>query len=142
MRSGGGVLCISAAQLLVGLVLLGLYEGYKTYYFNTFIPYIMHLPQNQTESVSEEQRVVLMENPMDFRYSIAVQLFGATTCCALLLLLRHILHPACAWSNDAVTVLQTSQLQNKVCCWLHSIAAGICIAAECVPAHGQLVLCD
>jgi hypothetical protein len=28
------VLCISAAQLVVGLCLLGLYEGYKAYYFN------------------------------------------------------------------------------------------------------------
>ena len=29
MKSGGGVLCISSLQLIVGLVLLGIYEGYK-----------------------------------------------------------------------------------------------------------------
>lgn len=29
MKSGGGVLCISILQLIVGLVLLGIYEGYK-----------------------------------------------------------------------------------------------------------------
>ena len=29
MKSGGGVLCIAALQLVVGLVLLGIYEGYK-----------------------------------------------------------------------------------------------------------------
>lgn len=29
MKSGGGVLCISFLQLIVGLVLLGIYEGYK-----------------------------------------------------------------------------------------------------------------
>lgn len=29
MKSGGGVLCISSLQLIVGLVLLGVYEGYK-----------------------------------------------------------------------------------------------------------------
>ena len=29
MKSGGGVLCISVLQLIVGLVLLGIYEGYK-----------------------------------------------------------------------------------------------------------------
>ena len=29
MKSGGGVLCISCLQLVVGLVLLGIYEGYK-----------------------------------------------------------------------------------------------------------------
>jgi hypothetical protein len=31
------VLCISAAQLVVGLCLLGIYEGYKAYYYDTFI---------------------------------------------------------------------------------------------------------
>ena len=29
MRSGGGVLLVSSLQMLVGLVLLGVYEGYK-----------------------------------------------------------------------------------------------------------------
>jgi hypothetical protein len=29
MKSGGGVLLVSCLQLIVGLVLLGLYEGYK-----------------------------------------------------------------------------------------------------------------
>jgi hypothetical protein len=29
MRSGGGVLLVSSLQLLVGLILLGVYEGYK-----------------------------------------------------------------------------------------------------------------
>jgi hypothetical protein len=29
MKSGGGVLLVSLLQLLVGLVLLGVYEGYK-----------------------------------------------------------------------------------------------------------------
>lgn len=37
MRSGSGVLCIAASQLLVGLVLLGLYEGYKSYYYSDFV---------------------------------------------------------------------------------------------------------
>ena len=31
MKSGGGVLCVSALQLIVGLVLLGIYEGYKVH---------------------------------------------------------------------------------------------------------------
>lgn len=31
------MLCISTAQLLVGLCLLGLYEGYKAYYFNKWV---------------------------------------------------------------------------------------------------------
>jgi hypothetical protein len=29
MRSGAGVLCIAAGQLIVGICLLGIYEGYK-----------------------------------------------------------------------------------------------------------------
>ena len=29
MKSGGGVLVVSSLQLIVGLVLLGIYEGYK-----------------------------------------------------------------------------------------------------------------
>jgi len=35
MMSGGSVLLIAAAQLIVGLCILGIYEGYKVYYFNT-----------------------------------------------------------------------------------------------------------
>ena len=37
MRSGTTVLCVAASQLLVGLCLLGIYEGYKGYYYNQFI---------------------------------------------------------------------------------------------------------
>ncbi len=29
MQSGGGVLCIASLQVVVGLCLLGIYEGYK-----------------------------------------------------------------------------------------------------------------
>lgn len=35
MKSGGGVLCVAALQLIVGLVLLGIYEGYKVHCFLT-----------------------------------------------------------------------------------------------------------
>eukprot|EP00882_Tetradesmus_deserticola_P005835 GHRQ01006142.1.p1 GENE.GHRQ01006142.1~~GHRQ01006142.1.p1 ORF type:complete len:212 (+),score=82.53 GHRQ01006142.1:173-808(+) len=64
MRSGGGVLCIAAAQLLVGLCLLGLYEGYKAYYFNK---YIAQLQVEQWNSTSVNMRVGNYENPMDPR---------------------------------------------------------------------------
>uniref|UniRef100_A0A7R9YQT4 CASP-like protein n=1 Tax=Chlamydomonas euryale TaxID=1486919 RepID=A0A7R9YQT4_9CHLO len=37
MKSGGAVLVTAAAQLLVGLCLLGIYEGYKLYFFNEFL---------------------------------------------------------------------------------------------------------
>lgn len=29
MRSGGGVLLVSTCQMIVGIIFLGLYEGYK-----------------------------------------------------------------------------------------------------------------
>lgn len=65
MRSGGGVLIISAAQLLVGLCLLGLYEGYKVYYFNK---YIADLEAQQKESPGSVQTYVNnYSNPMDYR---------------------------------------------------------------------------
>mmetsp|Transcript_10888 Transcript_10888/g.30836 ORF Transcript_10888/g.30836 Transcript_10888/m.30836 type:complete len:179 (-) Transcript_10888:104-640(-) len=35
MKSGGGVLCVATLQLLVGICLLGIYEGYKQHYFST-----------------------------------------------------------------------------------------------------------
>jgi hypothetical protein len=34
MQSGGGVLLIASLQLILGLVLLGIYEGYKTAYLS------------------------------------------------------------------------------------------------------------
>jgi len=34
MKSGGGVLAISAGQVVVSLVLLGIYEGYKVHFFS------------------------------------------------------------------------------------------------------------
>ena len=31
IRSGGGVLCISTLQFMTGLILLGIYEGYRAH---------------------------------------------------------------------------------------------------------------
>eukprot|EP00775_Hariotina_reticulata_P005444 gene5444-5678_t len=66
MRSGGGVLLIAGLQLLVGLCLLGLYEGYKAYYFNR---YIAELEQQQSNSTASyfDPRLGNYENPMDYR---------------------------------------------------------------------------
>lgn len=35
MRSGGGVLCIAGLQIIVGLCLLGIYEGFKARRFRS-----------------------------------------------------------------------------------------------------------
>ncbi len=42
MKSGGGVLCISLLQLIVGLVLLGIYEGYKVAALPLQLDLILH----------------------------------------------------------------------------------------------------
>ncbi|KAG2493037.1 hypothetical protein HYH03_008700 [Edaphochlamys debaryana] len=61
MRSGSGVLCISACQLVVGLCLLGVYEGYKAYYYDKF------LNEEENESRGISSRVATYESPLDFR---------------------------------------------------------------------------
>ncbi|EFJ44912.1 hypothetical protein VOLCADRAFT_94677 [Volvox carteri f. nagariensis] len=64
MRSGSGVLCISAAQLVVGLCLLGVYEGYKAYYFDKFIA---EEKKDLSDTASVATRVAGYESPLDFR---------------------------------------------------------------------------
>ncbi|GIL73561.1 hypothetical protein Vretimale_5175 [Volvox reticuliferus] len=63
MRSGSGVLCISVAQLVVGLCLLGVYEGYKAYYFDKFIAD----EKSDPDDASVATRVAGYESPLDFR---------------------------------------------------------------------------
>jgi len=65
MRSGGGVLCIAALQLVVGLCLLGLYEGYKRYYYNVFVAQMSSVQRNET--VAYDERIIPYESPLDFR---------------------------------------------------------------------------
>ena len=65
MRSGGGVLCIAALQLVVGLSLLGLYEGYKRYYYNVFVAQMSSLQRNET--VAYDERIIPYESPLDYR---------------------------------------------------------------------------
>ncbi|KAL3133425.1 hypothetical protein ABBQ38_007292 [Trebouxia sp. C0009 RCD-2024] len=60
MKSGGGVLCVAALQLVVGLVLLGIYEGYKTRFFND----LNTAKTSGTATVTE--RALNFRSPMDF----------------------------------------------------------------------------
>ena len=62
MRSGGGVLCIAAAQLLLGFALLGIYEGYKSYYYGKFIS---NLNDTQSRVAADFQ----YESPLNFRWA-------------------------------------------------------------------------
>jgi hypothetical protein len=81
MKSGGGVLVVAAAQLLVGLCILGIYEGecrsgtfflsilttylahtgYKAYFYNTF------LLERSTEASDDQEPIAAQgyEDPLD-----------------------------------------------------------------------------
>lgn len=58
MKSGGAVLMIAASQLLVGLCLLGIYEGYKRYFYNVFLPSQEERRPNRADSYAD---------PLDYR---------------------------------------------------------------------------
>ena len=60
-ESGGGVLCIAVSQLVVGLTLLGIYEGYKAYYYNTYVD-----QESKEENLDKDEslRVSGYESPL------------------------------------------------------------------------------
>ncbi|KAJ9528065.1 hypothetical protein QJQ45_005659 [Haematococcus lacustris] len=64
MKSGGGVLIVATLQLLIGVSLLGTYEGYKKYYFNNFLG---EEEEQDAGSQSIGMRVSGYESPLDFR---------------------------------------------------------------------------
>ncbi|MEW5302530.1 MAG: hypothetical protein WDW38_002314 [Sanguina aurantia] len=73
MKSGGGVLFIAAAQLVVGLSLLGIYEGYKKYYFSTFVDEEGNaLPSKESNLVSSYESPLDFRSPMGFSYYLAI----------------------------------------------------------------------
>ncbi|KAF5837630.1 hypothetical protein DUNSADRAFT_4133 [Dunaliella salina] len=65
VKSGGGVLFISAAQLLVGLCLLGIFEGYKRYYYNQYLG--GEHKGKATDRESEDLAHQNYESPLNFR---------------------------------------------------------------------------
>eukprot|EP00884_Botryococcus_braunii_P016363 jgi/Botrbrau1/340/Bobra.0022s0294.1 len=67
LKSGGGVLCVSSLQLVVGLTLLGIYEAYKVAYFRG-------APQQRGESKpnSVAERAFSFESPMDAVFYLSI----------------------------------------------------------------------
>ncbi|GAX78772.1 hypothetical protein CEUSTIGMA_g6209.t1 [Chlamydomonas eustigma] len=59
MKSGGGALMVAAAQLLIGLCILGVYEGYKAYFYNTFL--------TENDVADDSASTIGYADPMDFR---------------------------------------------------------------------------
>mmetsp|Transcript_4602 Transcript_4602/g.11428 ORF Transcript_4602/g.11428 Transcript_4602/m.11428 type:complete len:177 (+) Transcript_4602:198-728(+) len=63
MRSGGGVLCVATLQLIVGICLLGIYEGYKAHYYGT-----------SPDDAAREQLFIksVGQTPMDFLFYLSI----------------------------------------------------------------------
>lgn len=75
MKSGGGVLCISMLQAVVGLCLLGIYEGYKQQYLSP-------VKKMSADEPSYPSRRELIETPLDWLFYLSIfnnvfSLFGA-----------------------------------------------------------------
>eukprot|EP01023_Acetabularia_acetabulum_P002477 TRINITY_DN1100_c0_g1_i1.p1 TRINITY_DN1100_c0_g1~~TRINITY_DN1100_c0_g1_i1.p1 ORF type:complete len:196 (-),score=24.43 TRINITY_DN1100_c0_g1_i1:489-1076(-) len=74
VQSGGGVLCIAALQLIVGLCLLGIYEGFKSRYWQD----VQKSLQSQTADLNESavstyvQRTAIISTPLDFLFYLAI----------------------------------------------------------------------
>ena len=75
MKSGGGVLLVSTLQLIVGLIILFIYEGYKG-------RYLSHSgespPPEQVPNGANETIILMATTPMDgiFVYSIVINVFA------------------------------------------------------------------
>ncbi|KAI7839064.1 hypothetical protein COHA_007206 [Chlorella ohadii] len=65
VTSGAGVLLVASLQLLVGLTLLGIYEGFKTHYFNSSIK--AGVPDEASKQLAAE-RVLFFRTPLDFLF--------------------------------------------------------------------------
>eukprot|EP01024_Parvocaulis_polyphysoides_P053974 TRINITY_DN5420_c1_g1_i1.p4 TRINITY_DN5420_c1_g1~~TRINITY_DN5420_c1_g1_i1.p4 ORF type:complete len:193 (+),score=13.51 TRINITY_DN5420_c1_g1_i1:54-632(+) len=71
VQSGGGVLCIAALQLVVGLCLLGIYEGYKTNYWKDVADSFTGSSQ-QDPFNSYVERAAFRSTPLDFLFYISI----------------------------------------------------------------------
>eukprot|EP01025_Chloroclados_australasicus_P005863 TRINITY_DN1187_c0_g1_i1.p1 TRINITY_DN1187_c0_g1~~TRINITY_DN1187_c0_g1_i1.p1 ORF type:complete len:220 (+),score=9.68 TRINITY_DN1187_c0_g1_i1:78-662(+) len=71
VQSGGGVLCIATLQLVVGLCLLGIYEGYKQKYWRDVY---VSFDNNQQPSPFQSyiERAAFRSTPLDFMFYLAI----------------------------------------------------------------------
>eukprot|EP01023_Acetabularia_acetabulum_P025744 TRINITY_DN24574_c0_g1_i1.p1 TRINITY_DN24574_c0_g1~~TRINITY_DN24574_c0_g1_i1.p1 ORF type:complete len:191 (+),score=15.90 TRINITY_DN24574_c0_g1_i1:86-658(+) len=70
VQSGGGVLCIAALQLVVGLCLLGIYEGYKANYWKDVSE--TFTGQDEGPFNSYVERAAFKSTPLDFLFYISI----------------------------------------------------------------------
>lgn len=66
MRSGGGVLCVSVLQFIVGISLLIIYESYKNHYFTSLGS------GNAGAGATVTDRTLNFRTPLDFVFYLAV----------------------------------------------------------------------
>lgn len=65
------MLLIAAAQLIVGLCLLGIFEGYKTYFFNTYLKAMADRQKGEKEADNDMGSSFI--NPLDIRWGWATE---------------------------------------------------------------------
>jgi hypothetical protein len=99
MKSGGGVLLVSALQLIVGLVILFIYEGYKGHYLSHSgsSPPPSAVPTengNETTSITIYERGggLMATTPMDgiFVYSMVINVFALCGLAGMLSQNKHL----------------------------------------------------
>lgn len=97
MKSGGGVLLVSALQLIVGLVILFIYEGYKGHYLSHSgsSPPPSSVPtENGNESITIYERGggLMATTPMDgiFVYSMVINVFALCGLAGMLSQNKHL----------------------------------------------------
>lgn len=64
MKSGGGVLFISAGQALVSLILLGIYEGFRVHFFAS--------PAGSPESAPAAISTLSFRSPLDYVFYLSI----------------------------------------------------------------------
>ena len=97
MKSGGGVLLVSALQLIVGLVILFIYEGYKGHYLShsgSSPPPSTVPTENGDETITIYERGggLMATTPMDgiFVYSMVINVFALCGLAGMLSQNKHL----------------------------------------------------
>ena len=97
MKSGGGVLLVSALQLIVGLVILFIYEGYKGHYLShsgSSPPPSAVPTENGNENITIYERGggLMATTPMDgiFVYSMVINVFALCGLAGMLSQNKHL----------------------------------------------------
>ena len=143
MKSGGGVLLVSALQLIVGLIILFIYEGYKGRYLSHSgeSPPPEQVPNGANETIIYEGGGGLMATtPMDgiFVYSIVINVFALCGLAGMMSQNKHLVLGFFAY--NAVNLVVSFSIFVDVCT---TIGVRNKAAADSVPyARGSRRSCS